>query len=145
MSPKILVSSCLVGEKCAYDGRARTSDAVRVLCERVGCVLICPEMAGGLGCPRKAHEITAGDTAADVLKGRARVLSSCGEDHTDNFVRGAGAALREARANRITMAIMKSRSPSCGKGSVYSGRFDPSTQAPALARSLRSGFRTPGR
>ena len=123
MPPKILVSSCLVGEKCAYDGKARTIGAIKELCDQFGCVRVCPEIAGGLGCPRGFHEISGG-TGKDVLEGKARVLSFSGEDRTKHFVRGAEAALKKALQSSVSIAIMKARSPSCGRGRIYAGKFD---------------------
>ncbi len=123
MPSKILVSSCLTGEKCAYDGKDRTVSAVRELCKRFGCVRACPEVDGGLGCPREFHEIT-GNTGEDVLDGKARVLSFSGEDRTEHFIRGAKAALKKALRNSVSIAVMKARSPSCGRGRIYSGKFD---------------------
>ena len=123
MSKKILVSSCLLGAKCAYDGKSRFVGQVKEICEKFGCVEVCPEMDGGLGCPRERHEITGG-TGDDVLDGRARVMSSSGKDSTLAFVRGAECALKEAKRSGAKIAIMKSHSPSCGKSEVFAGDFD---------------------
>lgn len=123
MPKKILVSSCLVGKKCSYDGEARTSSKVAELCSRCVCIDICPEIEGGLECPREIHEIADG-TGEDVLDGKARVMSISGADHTNNFLKGAEATLRAALENGVSVAIMKARSPSCGTHNVYSGKFD---------------------
>jgi uncharacterized protein YbbK (DUF523 family) len=123
MLPKILVSSCLIGKKCAYDGEARTSTAVKECCETYGYIPICPEMEGGLGCPRERHEIVGG-SGSDVLDGRARVISISGKDMTDNFFSGAERTLKTAKANAIKVAVLKSRSPSCGKNIIHTGNFD---------------------
>jgi uncharacterized protein YbbK (DUF523 family) len=123
MSKKILVSACLIGEKCAYDGEARTSERVKDLCERFGCVAVCPEVDGGLGCPREMHQISGG-SGEEVLDGRARVISRSGKDRTDEFMRGAEVALKASKDNSISIAIMKSHSPSCGKHEIHSGNFD---------------------
>ncbi|MFH1665082.1 MAG: DUF523 domain-containing protein [Candidatus Omnitrophota bacterium] len=123
MSKKIFVSRCLIGYKCAYDGGARYADPVKRLCDKFGYAGLCPEMAGGLGCPREAHEIVDG-SGEDVLDGKARVVSFSGEDHTGQFLRGARAALETVLKNDISIAIMRSRSPSCGKGKIHSGKFN---------------------
>ena len=123
MFKKILVSSCLIGKKCSYDGGSRTNESVKDLCSRYPCIDICPEMESGLGCPRESHEILGG-TGGDVLDGRAHVLSISGNDHTRDFLKGAEAALHAARENEIELAIMKARSPSCGTHKIYSGKFD---------------------
>ncbi len=120
---KILVSACLIGKKCAYDGKARTSGSVKELSERFGRVAVCPEMEGGLGCPREIHEIVDG-TGEDVFEGRARVISRSGKDRTAEFTQGAKAALKASKKNSISVAIMKSHSPSCGKHKIHSGNFD---------------------
>ncbi|MEA3489333.1 MAG: DUF523 domain-containing protein [Candidatus Omnitrophota bacterium] len=123
MRQRILVSSCLIGKKCAYDGRARTIDSVREQCRAAGFVDVCPEIEGGLGCPREAHEIVGG-SGEDVLDGKARVLTRDMKDHTKNFIRGAEIVLERANDNRIELAVFKSKSPSCGKGKICAGRFD---------------------
>ena len=85
-------------------------------------VLVCPEVDGGLGTPRPAAEIQGGD-GDDVLKGRARVVTGNGEDVTDQYLKGARRALEMARKTGATAAILKARSPSCGKDAVYDGTF----------------------
>ena len=123
MSPKILVSSCLIGKNCAYDGKNRYSGAVLALCKKYGYVDICPEVAGGLPIPREAHEINGG-SGEDVLDGKCTVIAPSGEDISAYFVRGAEITLEKAVADSVTLAIMKARSPSCGSGKIYAGSFD---------------------
>ncbi|MDD5634085.1 MAG: DUF523 domain-containing protein [Candidatus Omnitrophica bacterium] len=123
MSSKILVSSCLIGKRCSYDGASRFVKAVKVLCDKCGCIDVCPEMLGGLGSPREKSEI---DNASgeDVLDGRGHVISISGQDPTPQFIRGAHLALSLAKQNNIKIAVMKSSSPSCGRGMIHSGKFD---------------------
>ncbi len=85
-------------------------------------MLVCPEEDGGLGTPRPAAEIQGGD-GSDVLEGRARVMTKTGVDVTAEYLAGAGIALRAARAAGAETAILKARSPSCGKDCVYDGTF----------------------
>lgn len=85
-------------------------------------VLVCPEEDGGLGTPRPPAEIVGGD-GHDVLDGKARVVTKQGGDVTAEYVRGAELALAAARQAGATTAVLKSRSPSCGKGCVYDGSF----------------------
>ena len=85
-------------------------------------VLVCPEEDGGLGTPRPAAEIQGGD-GSDVLAGRARVVTKAGVDVTAQYLAGARIALEAARAAGATTAILKARSPSCGKGCIYDGTF----------------------
>ena len=123
MSKKILISSCLIGKKCAYDGKDRYSDEIVSLAETCGFVDICPEVSGGLGCPRERHEISGGD-GNDVLSGKAMVVTQSGQDHTREFILGSQNALSLARDNDIQIAVLRSKSPSCGKNKIHSGQFD---------------------
>lgn len=118
----ILVSACLAGRACRFDGAAAPDDVVTTLVAEGRAVLVCPEEDGGLGTPRPAAEIVGGD-GHDVLEGRARVLTRSGADVTEHYVRGAQIALETARRSGATAAILKARSPSCGKGCVYDGSF----------------------
>ncbi len=92
---KILISSCLLGKKCSYDGDSRISEDVIDLCRPYEFVDLCPEMCGGLGCPRDKHEISGG-AGKDVLEGKASVKSEDGKDHTAYFIAGAEKVLEEA-------------------------------------------------
>jgi len=121
---KVLVSACLLGERVRYDARAaavRDGHLERWLREgRV--VAICPEVAGGLPVPRPPCEIQGG-SGADVLAGRARVVSQLGDDETAAFRAGAERALELARIHGIRVAVLKERSPSCGSAQIYDGSF----------------------
>jgi uncharacterized protein YbbK (DUF523 family) len=114
---KVLVSQCLLGELCRWDGKLITDKALR---RQINDEIwpICPEMASGLPCPRPKAEIINGN-GFDVLDGKARVLNSDGADVTDSFLRGAQAALKKAVKNGITKAILKDKSPSCGVEFIY--------------------------
>ena len=118
----ILVSACLAGRACRFDGTGAYEDEVARLVSEGRAVLVCPEVDGGLGTPRPAAEIQGG-TGADVLKGRARVVTGNGRDVTDQYLKGAKRALEVARTTGARAAILKARSPSCGKGAVYDGTF----------------------
>lgn len=128
MTPKtpsegpVLVSACLAGRACRFDGTGAYEDEVARLVAEGRAVLVCPEVDGGLGTPRPAAEIDGGD-GADVLAGRARVVTRDGGDVTDAYVKGAHRALEAARKMGAGTAILKSRSPSCGKASIYDGTF----------------------
>lgn len=108
----ILVSACLLGVCCRYDGGSKPADAVLALAERFHLVPVCPEQLGGLPTPRPAHELVAG-----------RIISEHGVDATAAFHRGAEEALRIARITGCRRAILKARSPSCGAGEIYDGTF----------------------
>lgn len=123
----VLVSACLAGRACRFDGSANPDDEVARLVAEGRAVLVCPEVDGGLGTPRPPAEITGGD-GADVLEGRARVVTRSGRDVTAAYVKGAQRALAAAREAGATAAVLKARSPSCGKGSVYDGSFSRTLQ-----------------
>jgi uncharacterized protein YbbK (DUF523 family) len=125
----VLVSACLAGLPFRFDGSAGHESAVTRLVEEGRAVLICPEVDGGLGTPRPPAEIVGGD-GRDVFEGRARVLTRHGKDVTDAYVAGARIALEAARKSGATTAVLKARSPSCGKGRIYDGTH---------SKTLRSG------
>jgi uncharacterized protein YbbK (DUF523 family) len=111
----VLVSACLLGRECRYDGRHNADAAlVRELGERgFTPVPFCPEEAGELGTPRPPAWIER-ESAAAVLDGHDRVVTDSGADVTAQFLAGAAAALAACRAHGITRAFLKERSPSCG-------------------------------
>ena len=111
----VLVSACLLGRECCYDGRS-TKDGVleRELAARgLEAVPFCPEEHGGLGTPRPPAWIEDSGAAA-VVDGEARVLTESGLDVTGEFMIGAEGALALCRERGIRRAFLKERSPSCG-------------------------------
>ncbi|MEU6013074.1 DUF523 domain-containing protein [Streptomyces sp. NPDC047515] len=118
----VLVSACLHGVPCRFDGRAKASAAVADALGDRHPVVFCPEVAAGLPTPRRPAEIVGGD-GHDVLDGRARVIDDAGHDVTEEFVDGAGRALEAARRAGCTEALLMARSPSCGRGKVHDGTF----------------------
>jgi len=112
-----LVSGCLIGLSCRYDGRVKDyPDCRRELAGKIY-VPVCPEQLGGLPTPREPADLAHGDGAA-VLVGRARVVTRSGGDVTGNFLAGAEQVLRLARELRVVEVFLKSGSPSCGAGLV---------------------------
>ncbi|MCK4534171.1 MAG: DUF523 domain-containing protein [Syntrophobacterales bacterium] len=109
----IMVSACLLGLNCRYDGESRPDEDLLSSSLRKLFVPICPEQLGGLPTPRAPSEIIGGD-GLDVLERRSRVLSASGSDVTDCFLRGANEAMRLVELLEISTAIMKEKSPSCG-------------------------------
>ena len=108
----ILVSACLLGLNCRYDG---TGTLNQILKENIGdfnFIPVCPEQLGGMSTPREPSEIV-GD----------RLVSRLGKDVTHHFVRGAKESLQLAQLYDCQYAILKERSPSCGYGEVYDGTF----------------------
>lgn len=121
----ILISRCLLGEVVRYDGSGKRLQhpLLEHWQRQHRLVPICPEMAGGLGCPRPAAEIIGGD-GRQVLSGQAQVRL---QDHTDvsaAFIRGAQAALALCQQQQISFALLKARSPSCGSNGGYDGSFN---------------------
>lgn len=117
-----MVSACLAGYPCRYDGRAKPDDAVIDAVSRGEMLPVCPEALGGLPCPREPAQISGGN-GADVMRGTARVLTRDGRDVTKEFLRGAHAAVELCRRYGINEAILTDKSPSCGCGQVYDGSF----------------------
>lgn len=131
-----LVSACLLGQPCRYDGASRPHPALLRHGRDRPLIGVCPEELGALGTPRPAAELRGGDGAA-VLRGRARVVRTAdGVDVTEAFVRGARRAAA-ARAD-AELAILKARSPSCGTGATHiDGEVRPGDGVfAALLRSL---------
>lgn len=118
----VLVSACLRGVACRFDGRDKAAGGLAGELAGREVVAFCPERAGGLPTPRPAAELVGGDGHA-VLDGRARVVDAAGADVTEAFVAGARRALAAARRAGCAEAVLMPRSPSCGSGSVYDGEF----------------------
>ena len=110
----ILISACLLGQYCRYDGKTKVYPQVQALLNRddIHLIPVCPEQCGGLATPRPAAE----------RQGK-RVVTTNGSDVTAQYQRGAEAALYWARLFHCTKAILKEKSPSCGHGQIYDGTF----------------------
>jgi uncharacterized protein YbbK (DUF523 family) len=108
----ILVSACLAGIRCRYDGTAKPCDGIAQLIRHGRAIPVCPEQMGGLPTPRAPAE-RRGD----------RVMTRDSRDVTEEFERGAIEALRIAQLVGASQAILKARSPSCGSGQIYDGTF----------------------
>ncbi len=109
---KILISACLLGTPCRYDGKSKANPRLQALLEKHQLIPVCPEQLGGLPTPRPASE----------RRGR-QVLNHQGQDVTSQYQRGAEEALRLAQLFGCTCALLKERSPSCGSGQIYDGTF----------------------
>ena len=109
---KVLVSACLLGTPCRYDGKSKADARVLALAERYELIPVCPEQLGGLPTPRDASE-----------RQGSRVVMRSGRDVTDAYARGAQQALALAQRFGCTAALLKQRSPSCGHGEIYDGTF----------------------
>lgn len=109
---KILVSACLLGVSCRYDGKSKQYKMIQELMKKHTLIPVCPEIMGGLATPRLASEIKDG-----------RVMNLAGEDVTEAFERGAKETLRLAQLYDCDLAILKENSPSCGHNKIYDGTF----------------------
>ncbi|MFA5584804.1 MAG: DUF523 domain-containing protein, partial [Bacteriovoracaceae bacterium] len=101
---KFLVSACLIGVNCRYDCKSKTNPQIVDLLDQGLVVPVCPEQMGGLSTPREPAERVNG-----------KVLTASGKDVTQNFQMGAQEALKLAKMFGIKKAILKSKSPMCGK------------------------------
>ncbi len=110
----ILVSACLLGEKCKYSGESNYCQEVVDFLKSTGAEIIpvCPEVLGGLPTPRMPAEIRD-----------ERVITEDGRDVTEEYIKGAGETLKIAREKNCRRAVLKDRSPSCGSGFIYDGNF----------------------
>lgn len=108
----ILVSGCLMGDKCRYDGKKCKNNQVIDYLKDKAYIKVCPEVMGGLDIPRIPAEIV-GD----------QVITKLGQDVTSEFNLGAQLTLKIAQENNVQLAILKAKSPSCGYGQIYDGSF----------------------
>ncbi len=108
----LLISACLMGAACRYDGKRQPMEHLQQLMQRYHLIPVCPEQLGGLPTPRTPAE-RVGD----------RVLTANGGDVTAAYTAGAEEALRLAKLYGCTKAVLKERSPSCGHGKIYDGTF----------------------
>lgn len=116
---KILVSACITGKNCRYDGGNCFDKKVMDFLENRDYISACPEELGGLKIPRTPAEILV---KKEVLPER-RVINREGMDVTVFFEKGARETLDIIRSNGIKLAILQDRSPSCGSRFIYSGNF----------------------
>ena len=109
---KILISACLLGENCKYNGGNNYSPAVAEFVKEKEVLPICPEMMAGMGCPRTPIEIVDG------------VLMDRSGNNVDAAMREAVAtAMEMIRKEDIQCAVLQSRSPTCGVNQIYDGSF----------------------
>ncbi|MBS6645160.1 MAG: DUF523 domain-containing protein [Clostridiaceae bacterium] len=108
----ILVSACLLGVQCRYDGTGAISEEIKKLMEEHTLIPVCPEIMGGLATPRDPAERREG-----------RIVTKDGADVTDQYKKGAEETLKLAKLYQCSCAVLKERSPSCGCGRIYDGTF----------------------
>ena len=108
----VLISACLMGVRCRYDGGRKPLDCLDKLMDQHVLIPVCPEVLGGLPTPRVPAE-----------RRGERVVTKDGGDVTAQYFRGAAEVLRLAQRLGCTVAVLKERSPSCGSGQIYDGSF----------------------
>ena len=106
------VSACLCGFPCRYDGKSKPDERIKALYEEGRALPVCPEKLGGLKTPR---------TPCEIINGR--VVSSDGEDRTNEYLLGSQRVLELCKKHGIKKAILKQNSPSCGSTHIYDGTF----------------------
>ena len=112
MREKVLVSACLLGVNCKYNGKNNYCEQIEEYLQKYELIPVCPEIFGGLPTPRVPSEIKDG-----------RVVTKDGQNVTENFLKGAKETLYLARKYNIKKAILKAKSPSCGHNQIYDGNF----------------------
>ena len=117
----ILVSACLCGENCKYNGGNNENEKVRDFIKGKEVLYVCPEQMGGLSTPRNPAEIIG--CAKGVIDGTDKIVTNENADVSIEFLKGAKDVLKIAKEHNIKLAILKAKSPSCGKGIVYDGTF----------------------
>ena len=109
---KIVVSACLLGQKCKYNGGDNYNEKVAAFVKGHKVIAVCPEVEGGLPVPRPPCEIVNGV-----------VTDNTGRSRDSEFRTGAELCLKKALEEKADMAILQSRSPSCGVNNIYDGSF----------------------
>ena len=109
---KILVSACLLGIDCKYDGKNNKNEKVLEYIKNKEVIPICPEIMGGLPTPRIPSEIKDN-----------KVITKDNKNVTNNFYKGAEEVLYLAKLLNVKKALLKAKSPSCGVGEIYDGTF----------------------
>ena len=119
MKQSIIISACLLGRECRYDGGHSQIPELEHL--DVELITVCPEEAGELGIPRPPAELT--EIAKDVLEGRGKIINKNGDNVTQKFLDGSKKEISKLKSSNAQIAVLKSKSPSCGYGQVYDGTF----------------------
>lgn len=116
-----LISACLCGINCRYDGLNSYSEFCEKLLKENKALPVCPEQLGGLTTPRKPCEMQG--SAMEIINGKKIILDINGIDTSEMFLRGAREVLKIAKILNVKTAILKEGSPSCGVNYVYDGTF----------------------
>uniref|UniRef100_UPI003217D2E9 DUF523 domain-containing protein n=1 Tax=uncultured Draconibacterium sp. TaxID=1573823 RepID=UPI003217D2E9 len=111
-----LISSCLTGVNCRYNGTSNTLEKLNKLIKEGKAIALCPEILANLKIPRESCEIVLKD-------GQKHVIGKSKKDYTQAFLSGAQKTLEICQVAGIKKAVLQSRSPSCGYGKIYDGTF----------------------
>ena len=109
----VLISRCLLGINCRYDGKNNEIKNLKEKFPQINFIDVCPEVDSGMKTPRKPCEIK-----------NSKVINIDGKDFTKNFKKGGEIALKICKKNKIKLALLKAKSPSCGKDLIYDGNFN---------------------
>ena len=122
MKKKILISACLLGKNCRYNGgHSQLTELEEIDVEWIP---VCPEESGGLGTPRPSAEMQ--ENAETILNGKGKIITNKGKNVTSEFIQGAEKSLQLGLGAEVKIAVLKSKSPSCGIGEIYDGSFTKS-------------------
>ena len=116
MKEKVIVSACLIGKNCKYNGLNNENQKIINFLLDKEIVPVCPEVMGGLSVPRLKSEIDFND--------KNKVINEVGNDVTFYFEKGAQKAMEIVLKSGASLAIVKEKSPSCGKNKIYNGKFN---------------------
>ncbi|HDD35224.1 MAG TPA: DUF523 domain-containing protein [Candidatus Desulfofervidus auxilii] len=139
----ILVSACLVGIKCRYDGNDAICPQLMKMLKGKQYLPVCPEQLGDLSTPRPPA-IIVGGTGIDVLSLKARVINERGQDVTFNFLKGAKKTLEMAETFEVKICYLKERSPSCGVNFVYTNEGLIAGKGVTTAILAKNGYKVIG-
>ena len=119
MKKKILISACLLGKNCRYNGgHSQLTELEEIDVEWIS---VCPEESGGFGTPRPSAEMQ--ENAETILNGKGKIITNKGKNVTSEFIQGAEQSLQLGLGAGVKIAVLKSKSPSCGIGKIYDGSF----------------------
>ena len=122
MKKKVLISACLLGKNCRYNGgHSKLTEWEEIDAEWIP---VCPEESGGLGTPRPSAEMQ--ENAETILNGKGKIINNKGKNVTAEFIQGAEKCLQLGLGAGVKIAVLKSKSPSCGIGKIYDGSFTKS-------------------
>ncbi|MDP6560745.1 MAG: DUF523 domain-containing protein [Candidatus Binatia bacterium] len=117
---RFIVSACLIGEPCRYDGESKKHPGITRYLRKKDYLTLCPEMLAGWGSPRPSVQFFGGG-AVGVVHGKTKIKDCRGRDRTESLLRGVSRALRQALRFGVREAILKDKSPSCGVRRIYMG------------------------